>query len=1065
MNYRSKVRYSKLALGLAIALASAPAMAQNTTANIGGRVTAANEAVVAGAQVTITHVPSGTVSQATTDANGRYAARGLRVGGPYLVTITKDGRTETVENVFLQLAQTTQVDASIDGTETTLETVEVTASSIETSVFSATAMGTGSTVSRSQLDAFASIKRDLQDYARLDPRISQTDKERGEISAGGQNTRFNRITIDGVNTSDTFGLEANNLPTERQPISIDAIEEVQVNVANFDVTQTGYTGANINAVTKSGTNEISGSLLYVYRDSDMVGEDPTGNDFRGFDDEQTYGFTLGGPILKDRLFFFAAYEKFERGSPAPDFGPIGSGASNIVNITQAQIDEARSIAQTVYGADIGSLAAPGELKNETEDKLIKLDWNITDNHRASFRYNETEQNQLITPNFDSDDLSFNSHWYDQVKTFETANLELFSDWTDSFSTEVKVTSSTYDSQPNNFARLPQVIVDFGPNQLNFGTEQFRHANVLGTDTLNVFAAGTLFLGDHEVKFGVDYLENEIFNLFLESSLGRYRFNSLADFQNGVAREYVYRAPAPGLALGDTAADFSLENTGLFIQDTWAVNYNLTLMFGLRYDTPNVGEDPIFNPAFESTFGLRNDATIDGNSLLQPRFGFNYTFDSERPTQLRGGIGLFQGAAANVWLANPFTNNGRTIFVYGCGTGGLATCTGAPLDVSLDPDAQQELVVGGQPRGDVDLIDPDLQQPSVWKANLAFDHELPLWGMVATAELLLTEVKEGIYYEHLNLGAPTATGQDGRQIYWDANGRNPTRWNQSGQASGVRARANASSAFNDVLLARPTSKGGGENLTLSLQKPYGDGNWFWQVAYAYTDATEVSPLTSSRAISNWNGSQVFNHGEVEARANYAVRDRLTAAVAWRHEFFAGYKTEVSAFYEGRAGRPFSYVFDNDANGDGIFGNDLLYMPSAPGDVLFGSAAEETAFWNFVQGDSYLNSIRGQVAERNSARGPWVNTIDMRISQAIPGFAEGHRGEIALDILNVGNLINKDWGRIEEYGFPFNRGVVEYGGIDPATGKYVYRFNTPDATFFRDRTGESRWSAQITLRYRF
>ena len=1064
MNYRSKVRYSKLALGLAVALASAPAFAQNTTANIGGRVTGAAEVAVAGAQVTITHVPSGTVSQATTDENGRYVARGLRVGGPYTVTITKDGQTEVIDNVFLRLAETTQVNAEIGDAAATLETVEVTAGSLELSVFSPSAMGTGSTVTRSQLDAFASIKRDLQDYARLDPRISQTDKERGEISAGGQNTRFNRITIDGVNTSDTFGLEANNLPTERQPISIDAIEEVQINVANFDVTQTGYTGANINAVTKSGTNNLSGSLVYVYRDADMVGDDPAGNPFGGFDDEQTYGFTLGGPILKDRLFFFTSYEKFERTSPAPDFGPVGSGASNIVNITQAQIDEARSIAQTIYGADIGTLAATGPRKNETEDKLVKLDWNISDAHRASFRYNETEQNQLITPNFDFDDLSLNSHWYDQVKTFKTYNLELFSDWTDVFSTELKVTDWSYDSVPVNFARLPQVIIDFGRNQLNFGTEQFRHANVLGTDTLTVFAAGNLFLGDHEIKFGVDWNQNEIFNLFTESSLGRYRFNSINDFRNGTPREYLFRSPAPGLGLNDTAANWTLENTGLFVQNTWSVNYNLTLMFGLRYDIPNVPESPRFNAAFESAFGLRNDATIDGNSLLQPRFGFNYTFDTERPTQLRGGVGLFQGAAANVWLSNPFTNNGQTIFLYGCGTGGLPTCAGAPVTPSLDPDNQPLLVLGSQPRTDVDLIDPSLKQPSVWKANLAFDHELPLWGMVATAELLLTEVEEGIYYEHLNLGAPTAVGQDGRLIYWDANGRNPARWNQFGQANGVRSRANANAAYNDVVLARPTGKGGGENLTLSLSKPYGDGNWFWQLAYSYTDATEVSPLTSSRAISNWSNNAVFNHAEVASRANYAVRDRVTAAVSWKHNFFGDYKTEVSAFYEGRAGRPFSYTFDNDANGDGSF-NDLLYIPTAPGDVLFGSAAEEAAFWAFVAGDNYLNANRGRVAERNGARGPWVNSVDVRISQELPGFFEGHNAEIALDILNFGNLLNEDWGRIEEYGFPFNRGVVEFGGIDPATGKYVYRFNTPDSTFFRDRTGESRWSAQVTFRYRF
>lgn len=1064
MTNRNRARLSKLSLGLALALAAAPAFAQNTTSAVGGRIVTGDGAPIANAQVTITHVASGTVSNATTDAEGRYSARGLRVGGPYTVTVVAEGKTEIREGVYLPLATTANVDVSIgQPTTTTLATVEVTGAAVGSEVFSSTKMGTGSNVTRDQLDSFASIQRNLQDYARLDPRISQTDKERGEISAGGQNTRFNRITIDGVNTSDTFGLEANNLPTGRQPISIDAIEEVQINIANFDVTQTGYTGANVNAVTKSGTNEFSGSVFGVYRDNDMVGDDPAGNGFLGFEDEKTWGFTLGGPLIKDRLFFFVAHEDFKQTvNPGAEFGPVGSSATNIVDITQAQIDEAIAIARDVYGYEVGEQLP--ETSDNTQDSLVKLDWNISDNHRASVRWNRTEQNQIIVPNNDSDDISLSSQWYNQVKTFKTLNAELFSDWTDSFSTEFKFTDRNYYSEPLNFSRLPQIQIDIGRNQINFGTEQFRHANVLATDTLNLYGAANWFLGDHELKFGFDWEQNDIFNLFLESSLGRYRFNDLNAFRTGVARNYVFRTPQPGLSVNDTAADWTYENVGLFVQDTWAVNYNLTLMFGLRIDTPNIGEKPLFNQTVLDRFGMRNDTTIDGNELIQPRFGFNYTFDAERPTQLRGGVGLFQGAAASVWLSNPFTNNGRTIFVYGCGDLGLASCTGAPLVPTLDPDNQPELVVGGQPRTDVDIVSPDLKQPSVWKANLAFDHELPWWGLVASAELLLTSVEEGIYYEHLNLGAPTAVGQDGRLIYWDANGRNPSRWNQFGSGSSVNARANRASGFNDVVLARPTGKGGGENLTLSVQKPYGDSDWQWLVAYSYTDATEVSALTSSRAISNWNGVAVLNHEERSYDANYAVNDRFTAALSWRKELIGGYKTEISAFYEARSGRPYSYTFDNDANGDGAT-NDLLYMPSGPGDVLFGSAAEEAAFWAFARNDSYLMSILGQVAERNAATMPWVHTVDVRISQQLPGFMEGHSSELALDILNFGNLLNKDWGRIEEFGFPFQRGIVEYGGIDAATGKYVYRFNGADETFFRDRRGESRWAAQLTFRYRF
>ena len=341
------------------------------------------------------------------------------------------------------------------------------------------------------------------------------------------------------------------------------------------------------------------------------------------------------------------------------------------------------------------------------------------------------------------------------------------------------------------------------------------------------------------------------------------------------------------------------------------------------------------------------------------------------------------------------------------------------------------------------------------------------GDDAATELVLTSVKEGIYYEQLNLGGPTRVGQDGRLLYWNTAGYNRANFNQAGTASGgASGRALRNTAFNDLLIARPTNKGESQQLTFSLNKPFGDSDWTWLLAYTYTNATEASALTSSTSGSQWGNANTFNPNEnVAARSSYEIRDRFTAAISWKHAFFGNYNTTASMFYEGRSGRPYSYVFDNDANGDNRAGNDLLYIPTGPGDVLFGSPAEEAAFWNYVNGDEYLSANRGRVAERNGARAPWVNQFDMRISQELPGFMSGHKSEIWLDILNVGNLINKDWGKIEEVAFPGSFGVVEYGGIDPATGKYVYRFNTPDTTRIYDDRGISRWSLQVGFRYKF
>jgi hypothetical protein len=1062
---KKQFRVKRLAGALAVLLATAPVYSQNTAANLAGRITSTDGAPLVGAQVTIVHTPSGTTSRATTDAEGRYTARGLRVGGPYTVTVQKDGfQGEASENVFLLLGETSSVNVDLDPAATTeLEAVEVVAAT-QSAIFSPDNMGTGSNVTREQIDSFPSINRNLQDYVRLDPRVAQTDKARNEISVGGQNSRYNAIRVDGIGTSDTFGLESNSLPTPKQPFSLDVIEEISVNVANYDVTISGATGGVINAVTKSGTNEFHGSVYGTYRENKWVRDNENGTDFAGFEDEWTAGLTFGGPLIKDTLFFFLNYEKYELAAPGSAFGPVGSGASNIVNITAAQIAEVQAIARNQYGFEPGEIDPPQTLETTAEDYSAKLDWNVNEDHRASFRYAKSEQSQANLVGFNATSLALSTFPYQRDFGFETYVGQLFSDWTDNFSTEAKISYRDYSAVRTPVADLPQIQVRFGTLNLNFGTEENTHANILETETWNAFFAGNYYMGDHDLKFGFDYEKNDIYNLFGRRINGVYQFNSVADFAAGRSARYQLFAPRDG-NLDNMAAVWGIENLGLFIQDNWSVNYNLSLLFGLRIDTPMIDDEPTYNAAAETAFGFDNSQTIDGNDLIQPRFGFNYTFDWERPTQVRGGIGLFQGASANVWLSNPFTNTGfgYTDFLR---TAGIT---------SFDPDRQDQLglIPGGATGGSqaVDFVDPDLGQPAVWKANLAFDHELPFWGLVGSAEVIVTSVEEAIFYQQLNLGSATRQGPDGRVMYWNTSGYNPACWNNLGNnvtcsTGSVRSRTNALSAFTDAIIARPTNKGDGRQLSLSLQKPYGEGNFFWQLGYTFTDAEEVSPLTSSTSGSQFGNNAVFQiNEEVASRSSYAIRNRFTAAASYRHFFFDDLKTEVSAFYEGRSGKPFSYVFDNDANGDGRFGNDLLYIPAARGDVLFGSAAEENAFWAFVETDEYLRSHLGTIAERNGARSKWTNSVDLRISQELPGFFADNKAEIWLDILNVGNLIDKDWGQIDEIPFPLTRGVVEYGGIDAASGRYVYRFNTPDPSTIYDDRGVSRWAVQVGFRYQF
>ena len=1085
MNQSRRIRTSKLALGLVAALAAAPTFAQSTSAGVGGTVTSASGTPVAGAEVTITHVESGTTSRATTDASGRYVARGLRVGGPYTIVINSADGTTTRDGVYLNLDKVNQVDAELTGNIATLGSVQAIGTNYGSAIFSANKMGTGTNVTREEIESLPSINRNLQDYVRLDPRVSQTDKSRNEISVGGQNPRFNAIRVDGIATNDAFGLESNGLPTPRQPFSMDVIDEISVDVANYDVTITGATGGVINAVTKSGTNEFHGSVYGTYRDNDWSGKNQ--NDIRPvlFDNEKTYGLTVGGPIVKDKLFFFANYEKYEgKGlfSGTSGYGPRGSGASNEVTaITQADIDQIIAISRDTYGFDAGSLALPS-LNSESEEKGLKIDWNISDNHRASFRYGETDQSTANLNGFGNTSLALNSYHYVRDFSLKTYTGQLFSDWSDSFSTEAKVSYRDYSAVRTPASRLPAIAVRVGTGTVNLGTEQSSQANELGTETWNAFFAANLYLNDHTVKFGFDYEDNDIFNLFAQRVYGSYTFNSIADYAANRPLNYRYSDPNSG-NIDDIAAKWGMRNVGLFVQDTWAVNNNLTLTFGLRYDEPMVKDSPAYNAAASTAFGRRNDETIDGNGLFQPRFGFNYTFDSDRPTQLRGGVGLFQGAAASVWLSNPYSNTGLAYTDYNFSSQALVTANGIVFtpDINNQPTGIPGAVSGATQS--VDFVDGSLGQPSIWKANLAFDTELPWYGIVASVEGVATKINEAIYYQQLNLGNATATAQDGRSIYWNAAGLNPLCWNSAGaplsgasapnacvtsnaaRASLTDPRSGRNRAYNDAIIARSTDGGGSQSVTVGLSKPFNDGDWSWSLAYTFTDAEEVSTLTSSTSSSQLTNTAVYQANEAaKATSSYEIRNSFLGTLQWKHAFFGDFATKLGLIYQGRSGRPYSYVFDNDANGDGRL-NDLLYIPAGRGDVLFRNAAEENAFWDYVAGNEYLRTHQGQVAQRNGARNRWVNQFDLHIEQEVPGFVKGHKGQIWLDVMNVGNLIDKDWGRIEEVGFPGMRGVVEYGGIDAATGKYVYRFNTPDTANIYDDRGISRWSLQLGFRYQF
>ena len=1072
---------------LIASLAAMPmAFAQNTSAALSGRVTDPAGNPVAGATVEIVHVPSNTVRTDTTNAEGHYAAQGLRVGGPFKVTVSKTGfENAEKEDVYLQLAQEATINLALGQSATELAGVTVTAASTA-QIFQADNKGVSTNISARELKVIPNPDRSIQSIARMDPFIILQNNNAAsgfsEISALGQNNRYNNITVDAVPTNDSFGLEANGLPSQNQPLSYDAIEEYNISTANYDVTNKRAVGAAINIVTKSGTNDFHGSAYYAYTNSDdLTGDGRNNTNFTGYQMKWTAGGTFSGPIIKDTLFFFLNYEENKQVCPCgAGFGPIGSGQSNIVPVTNDQLNSIINTAKG-YGLVPGDLSGAGGANQDEKRGLVKLDWNISDGHRASFRYSETKGEQpIIQGNFtgSSPQLGLSSYWYSQNRDLKQSVLNLYDDWSSTFSTEASVSYAQYRSTPSVLAQQPQVLVyvdkaDASTQNaaVELGEDQFRHYNVLDVDTTTAFFAGTWALGDHSVKAGADFQRDKFYNLFGRTEFGAYTFNSIAHFQAGTYDAYTLYYPAPGYSINDIAAQWALNQTGLFLQDTWQATQNLSLQFGIRYDLPQADGKPLLNQPFTDAFGIRNNGT-PSSGVWEPRMSFNYTFDSDYKTQLRGGLGISESVTPGVWLSNPYSNNGITVLTTGAPSG---TFNPNPFTQTPPP--------GSSPAPEVDVTDPNFKLPTALKASVGFDRELPWWGLVFTAEDQYLNNQNAVYYQNLNYGAPTGVTPDGRASYWahpyytyDATANKAT--NASGPG------ANRNTKYYDVVYLTNSSQGEANYLSLQLSKPLTE-NLFGSFGVVMGHATEVNPGTSSQAASNLNKNVVTNPNEdVASPSNYSFTQRIVSSMTWQHKFFGDYLSSVSAFYDGHTGQPYSWVFSNDVSGicyNTSAGSSspsncpfsTAYIPK-PGDVEFAHGTSDSViqqFYNYIASNSYLKDHQGEIAQRNGARAAWVNDVNLSFRQEIPGIFEGNKGEIKFDIYNFTNMLNKKWGEVYDIDFPYARSLAGVAGVDQATGKYVYTLPTsggnyaPGSLKLEDQYAQSRWSVLVTVKYTF
>ena len=1034
--------------GLAAGLAFAPEVrAQETSAQIAGVVVDADGAAVAGAEVRVLHVPSGTTSTAVTNASGQFALSGLRVGGPYTVTAMSGGNmAAAVENVYAELGRRPALTLALVPTAQLAE-VQVTAAGMQS-----TAVGVGTDFSAAVIASAPSIDRDLKGTLRIDPKAWVDPTNSDALEVAGVNNRYNSFTVDGVRQSDDFGLNNNGYPTQRSPISLDAVEAVSLLSAPFDVQYSGFRGSTINVVTKSGTNEFHGSAFYYKYDDSMVGDKSKDRDFTFDFSEKKYGATLGGPILKDKLFFFLSYEKLDKNEPQL-YGPVGSGAAiETPGISQEDYNDVVEIANRVYGFDPGTTLS--SLPVTDEKYLAKLDWNIADTQRASFSYQHTEGNEIIqTNNFASSgtgsDLSTPSDWYNRKITLDSYSLQLFSDWSDRFTTEFKVSrkevETLQDSLGGTDFALFRVTVPSG-GEVFLGPDIFRQANYLTNDLDQVKLKGSWFLGDHTVSLGYEREMLDIFNVFVPRSTGEYYFSSTANYENRIASRLDYSNAYTNNS-DDGAANFGYNVDSVYLQDSWRVTPEFEVQAGVRFEMFSSGDKPLYNENFEDRYGFDNQETLDGRDLFMPRLGFNWQADDE--TLLRGGVGLFGGGTPNVWVSNSYSNDGVTI-VQTSGSGAeLENVDGYNLPASV-------LARLSTLRGDgaVNALEPNFKIPSQWRYDLGIEHYFPgEWKM--TADLMYSEVKDEVLWKDYRLNQ-TGVAPDGRPIYRQA---------ADGRASFVQ----------DIVLGN-TSKGQATIFTIDLSKSWqtAAGQFDMYAGYGHQDVTDVNPGTSSTASSNWDNLATDDPNNPKpATSNYEIEHRFTLALNWKKAFFSDAFTSAGLFIERRSGRPYSYTFGRNTS---IFGDPrqssrqraLFYVPLVDDPTVTYTTPEfEAAVNDFIDG-SNLAKYRGQIAPRNAFNSPWVTTADLRLAQEIPLGVKDLRGVLTMDILNVANLINNDWGQLSQVSFPYVAPVLD-ASIN-SSGQYVYRPSSssnpvPQPAFKSVAALPSVWRIQLGFRIEF
>jgi hypothetical protein len=1061
----------------AVAFSFSMALAQGvTTASMNGRILdqETGEALI-GANIIAVHVPTGSTYGNSTNLDGIYRIANMRVGGPYTITVSYTGYSDIViEDVYLRLGEAKKLDLEMAGSAVELSLVQVTARAGTAGANS----GTSTQITGEDIDVMPTLNRDLSDYVRLTP---QSTGYGGGNSFAGVNNRYNAIYIDGAVNNDVFGLSSqgtNGGQTGIAPFSIDIIDQLQVVLSPYDVTLGGFAGGGINAVTKSGTNKLQGTAYYFWQNESMVGKtnttltDMTGSDPEGVAEfsQKTYGASLGGPIVKDKIFFFANAEVRKDQTPAPfDFGIYDGDAS------EEDLNSLAGFLRETYGYDPGSF---GSVNDELNGLSFfgKLDFNLSDAHRLTLRHNYTSAEQLNRNASSARTINFSNNGIFFPSVTNSSALELKSTFGSKFSNNLIVgyTAVRDDRDPIG-DDFPYLIIDDGDGVIRIGSEEFSTANALDQDIFTITDNFKIYANKHTITLGTHNELYSIYNLFLPQNYGTYQYDNIEQFTSGAPATLYDRAYSLKDDLtGDgsaAAADFNAMQLGFYAQDEWNVNQKLTLTYGLRLDVPIITTDPDIHPDFntetlpllQEQYEIANDIeggqAPDGQLMFSPRLGFDYDLSNDRSTVLRGGLGIFTSRIPFVWPGAMYNNDGLTT--------GRVDEGDIPGGAVFIPDIQKQYKDPNftVPSGDINIFTKDFKFPQVLRGNLALDTRLP-GGITATLEGIYTKTLNNVVYTNVNSDTEvdfnwTNTGGDDRPVF---------------------KRDEIDEQYSAIYVGHNTNEGYTYTVTAALAKDF-DFGLNATLAYTYGDAEALNEGTSSQNSSQWRG-QINTDGRntpLLGRSDFALGHRVLGSLTYQFDLFNGEdtKTTISLLYDGQMGSPYSYVIGGGSNSRNInneqgstsANRSLVWIPANQSEITLiekndVSPAEQWANLDaFIEADPYLSQNRGQYAEKNSNWMPFTSFIDLSLRQDL-GVMFGGRVQLSWDVFNLANLINSAWG-------------VRYSVPGNFNNYYLYNFEgyapdgtTPQFSFLEEETGidalnvsdfASRWRMRLGVRY--